>query len=101
MDARRLPIVFMIGGFVCKGLLVGLWRLFKIPEVLNLLTTYDPVAFAFAQRGAALFFDTRRIAPTSGESALFEVLLVIAFSVECLLLGFIIPMVPTTLPGSS
>ena len=90
MNIKRLPIAFMIGGLVLKALLVLLWKFFRVPELMGLLTTYDPGAFAFAEKGAGLFFDQRRIAPAPGESALFEVLLVIGFGIECLLVGLLV-----------
>lgn len=90
MSIRRLPVMFLMGGLLVKALLVILWRVSKGPEFTALLTTYDPGAFTFAEKGAALFFDQRRIAPTPGESALFEVLLVIGFGLECMLVGLIV-----------
>ena len=89
MNIKRLSIAFLVVGLVFKTFLVFLWRLWKFPGLLNLLIYYDPGAFRFAERMAGLFFDQRRLAPTSAESALFEVFLVIGFGVECLVLGFV------------
>jgi hypothetical protein len=93
MNIKRLPIAFLVVGLVFKTLLVFLWRLWKFPGVLNLLIYYDPGAFHFAEKMAGLFFDQRRLAPTSGESALFEIFLVIGFGIECLVLGFVVQWV--------
>lgn len=90
MSIKRLPMAFMIGGVVLKTLLVVLCRVFRVPELLRLLTTYDPGAFAFANWGASLFFDQRRIAPGPGEAQIFEILLVVGFGIECLLVGLLV-----------
>ena len=90
MNIRRLPVMFLVGGVLIKALLVILWRVSNEPELMALLTTYDPGAFKFAESGAAMFFDQRRITPTSGESVLFEMLLVIGFGIECFLVGLLV-----------
>lgn len=90
MARKRLPAVFFFGGMVLKGLLVVAWRLSKAPALLGLLTTYDPVGFWFAERTTALLFDQRRIAPTSMEALTFELLLILGFGLECLIVGLII-----------
>jgi hypothetical protein len=82
--------MFLVGGLGLKGLLVLLWRLFKLPGLLGLLTTYDPAAFWFAENAKGLFFDQRRFAPTPAESVTFELLLILGFGIECLVVGFII-----------
>lgn len=86
----RLPIAFLSGGVLLKSLMVLAWRLFQPPRLFDFLTTYDPGAFVFAERGVSLFFDQRRIAPSGGEAALFELLLVVGFGMECFILGFLI-----------
>lgn len=87
---QRLPTLFLAAGLVLKGLLVLTWRLFRIPELLGLLTTYDPGAFWLAEKTTALIFDQRRIAPSSAETIAFELLLIVGFGIECLLLGLLI-----------
>lgn len=89
---RRLPILFLVAGLAIKGLLVLAWRFSQAPELSNLLTSYDPGAFAFAEKGVALLFDPRRIAPTPGESLAFELLLVLGFGLECMIVGFLCQM---------
>lgn len=89
---RRLPMLFLVAGLAIKGLLVLAWRFSRAPELANLLTSYDPGAFAFAEKGVALLFDPRRIAPTPGESLAFEFLLVLGFGLECMALGFLCQM---------
>jgi hypothetical protein len=93
MSIKRLPIMFLVGGLVFKALLVLLWRLFRLPEALSLLTIYDPGAFFFAEKVPALFFDLRGIAPSARGTQLFEVLLIIGFGLESLLLGLIVQWV--------
>jgi hypothetical protein len=100
MNIKRIPIAFLLAGLVFKTLLVLLWRFWKFPGLLNLLIHYDPGAFHFAERAAALFFDQRRLAPTSGESALFEIFLVIGFGIECLFLGLMVQWALRRLGGS-
>lgn len=86
----RLPAAFLAAGIVVKGVLVLAWRWFHFPWVLNLLTTYDPGAFWFAEMVTPLFFDQRRIAPVPGEAAAFEALLIAGFAIECLLIGMVV-----------
>ncbi len=90
---RRLPILFLVAGLAIKGLLVLTWRFSQAPELFNLLTSYGPGVFAFAEKGVALLFDPRRIAPTPGESLAFEFLLVLGFGLECIVVGFLCQMV--------
>lgn len=87
---NRLPIAFLIAGVALKGLLVLTWRLFRSPELLDVLTIYDPGAFWFAEKASTLLFGERRIAPTFAESGTFESLLVIGFGIECFVVGLII-----------
>jgi hypothetical protein len=51
----RMPTQFLICGLVLKALLSVSWRFSQAPEVLALLTNYDPVALWFAEKGAGLF----------------------------------------------
>ena len=105
----RLPLAFLFGGLLLKTIMVLAWRSFQPPKLANFLLIYDPGAFAFAERGTALFFDQRRIAPSPGEAVVFEALLVIGFGIECFLLGLLIqwfrqryqgPSAGNVLPGS-
>jgi len=86
---KRLPMLFLIAGLAIKGLLVLAWRFSQAPELSKLLTSYDPGALVFAEKGVALLFDPRRIAPTPGESLAFELLLVLGFGLECMIVGFL------------
>lgn len=90
MQSKRYPLIFFIGGAAVKTFLIGLWRVTPSPELFHLLTDYDPGAFAFANCGSSLFFDPRRIAPVPGEAMIFEILLVIGFGFECLLIGLLV-----------
>ena len=93
MNIKRLPVAFLLGGLALKTAVLLFWRLWQTPALLKLAIYYDPGAFHFAEKAAGLFFDQRRLAPTAGESILFEVFLVIGFGLECLVLGFIIQWV--------
>lgn len=75
----------------CK---VGLVR-----ELFNFPLPYDPGAFAFAERGTALFFDQRRIAPGPGEAVAFEALPVIGFGIEWFLRRHQDPRAGKVVPG--
>jgi hypothetical protein len=87
MSTKRFSIAVLIGGLATKASLVCLWRLVKSPVLSRLLTTYDPVAYAFAERFASLFYSPKRIAPGPGEAQIFEVALIFGFAIECLLVG--------------
>jgi hypothetical protein len=71
MSRRRLPFVFLGAGVLIKALLVGLTKLGDFPLAINIATRYDPGAFMFANWGASLFFDPKRIAPGNGEVQIF------------------------------
>lgn len=90
MTSKWLPAVFLVGGLVMKGLLLAVWKRFNSLALLNLLTTYDPGAFWFAEKTTALLFDQRRIYPTYQEAIAFELLLVVGFGLECLLVGMVV-----------
>ncbi len=87
---RRLPLALFLVGLALKAILVIAWRLSQAPVVLRAITAADPVAFKVAEWLTPLFFSQRRIMPTIAESVAFEVFLVLAFAVECLVVGFII-----------
>ena len=85
---RRLPIVFLLGGIVLKTVLVLLWSLFKVPGLLRLLTTYDPGPLWLAEKTVAFLFP-RGIAP-AGATEVFELVAIVGFGIECLLVGCVI-----------
>lgn len=87
---KRIPILLLVAGLCVKGLLVLALRFSHAPELLNLLTTYDPCAFAFAENTVSLLFDPRRIAPTPSEAVAFDLLLILGFGLECMLVGFLV-----------
>lgn len=70
--------------------MVLVWRLFQPPIALGLLTTYDPAVFWFAENAKGLFFDQRRFAPTPAEMVTFELLLILGFGIECLVVGLLV-----------
>ena len=86
---KQYPIILLIGGIVSKGLLVLLTYFIKSPALVSALTTFDPGALTFANWGTSLFFDSRGIAPSPGEAHIFEILLVLAFGIECWCIGFV------------
>lgn len=87
---NRLPIWFAIAGAGLKALLIIGWRVSGSAVVFRLLTSYDPVSFWLAEMGVKLIFGERRIAPTPPESLTFELLLVLGFAVQCLVLGIVV-----------
>jgi|ERR1051326_4154917 hypothetical protein len=90
MTVDRIAMVFSLVGTAFKGLVVLLWRLWRFPQLLALATTYDPGGVWFADKLIVLFFDQRRLAPTTAEAVTYEVLLVVGFGIECLLVGAIV-----------
>jgi hypothetical protein len=90
MTIRKLPFVLSGVGLLLKAALVALSGFSKSPFLVTLLTTYDPGAFAFANWGSSIFFDPRRFGPAPGEVQVFEILLVVGFGVECLLIGLLV-----------
>jgi hypothetical protein len=87
MNRFRVPLILMLGGFAAKGAGILAYRLFRPPGLLRMLTTFDPAGFRFAEAALPLFFDLRGIAPPPAAHAVFEVLLVIGFAVQCFILG--------------
>ena len=90
MSMKRLSLFFFVGGLVFKALLVLLWRFFQPAGVGRLLLKYDPVGSRIAEFLTPLVFDQRRFAPTSAEALFYELVLIIAFGLQCLLLGIVI-----------
>lgn len=75
----------MTGGLAAKGVAVVVYRLFRPPGLLTLLTTYDPFGCRFADAVLSLF-NLRGIAPAAAPP-LYEVLLIVGIAVQCFLLG--------------
>lgn len=90
MRPVQYPLIAFWIGTAVKAILIGFFRIVPSPELLRLLTDFDPGAFAFANWGSSLFFDPRRIAPGPGEALIFEILLAIGFGVECLMIGLLV-----------
>lgn len=80
----------MAGGFAAKGAAVIVYRLVGQPGLAALLTTYDPLGLHFAETVLPFFFDLRGIAPPAAAPAVFEVLLVTGFALQCFILGLAI-----------
>jgi hypothetical protein len=90
MNRFRMPLILMAVGFAAKGAGVIIYRRFQPPGLGAALTTYDPLGFRFADAVLPLFFDLRGIAPPAAASAVFEVVLVMGFAVQCFILGLAI-----------
>jgi hypothetical protein len=82
--------VFFLSGLAIKAIVLSVWKLFHLPAAAKALGPADPLAFAVAERLTASFFSQRRIVPTLAEGIAFELFLVLAFGLECLLVGYII-----------
>jgi hypothetical protein len=92
MKIGRIPVyLFAIGAFF-KTLLVVLWRLYQPSDIYDYLIKYDPIGIFAAENVTSIFFDPRRFAPKSSEIVFYEVVLIIAFAIECFVLGLIIQM---------
>lgn len=90
MNIRRLPVAFLVLGLAFKTFLVLLWRHWSSGVLLKLLVYYDPGARYFAEKVTRLFFDYGGITLAPGANAFFDVVLVIGFGIECLILGFVV-----------
>jgi hypothetical protein len=88
MRRIRLGLILLVAGLAAKSAAVVAYHLFRSPVLARVLTTYDPLGVLFADRVLPLFFDLRGIAPPPGAPATYEILLVIAFALQCFVLGF-------------
>ena len=88
MNLKRIPLALFVMAVLVKLLLVVCWRLFHAGGLLSALTTYDPVAFVFAETIIGALFDQRRIVPGQAEGAVFDILLIVGSGLECLLIGY-------------
>ena len=83
----RMPLLLMLFGMIAKGVGVAIWHLLRPPALLKLLTVYDPVGVRISEFGLSRVFDMRGIAPPAGAFPAFEALLILAFGLECLVVG--------------
>jgi hypothetical protein len=93
MSTRRIPIAFLAGGLLLKGSLALLWNFVKSPVVSTLLTTSDPGALWLATRTTEVIFgvsNARKEIPAPAEPAIFVLLLIVGFGLECLMIGFVV-----------
>jgi hypothetical protein len=88
MGRFRLAVIVMIAGIAVKTAGVTMYHLVPRPVLAHALLAYDPVARRFADVVLALFFH-RGIAPT-GESTVYELLLILASGAECFALGLLV-----------
>ena len=88
MRRIRLGLILMVAGLAAKSVAVVAYHLFRAPVLAQVLTTYDPLGVLFADRVLPVFFDLRGIAPPPGAAATYEILVVIAFALQCFVLGF-------------
>jgi hypothetical protein len=86
----RLPIWFAVAGAAAKALLIIGWRLSGGVSVFRVLTVFDPVSFWLAEVGVNLILGGRRIAPSPAQALTFEILLVLGFALQCLVLGIVV-----------
>jgi len=77
----------MLVGFFAKGTALFIWHVFRTATLMNVLTVYDPLGVRLADAVLPLFFNMRRIAPPAGAFPVFEIVLVLAFGLQCLVLG--------------
>ncbi len=83
MSLKRLALTVFLTGSVLKATLIIIWRLSRPPVLGLVLTKYDPVAFYVAERTTPIFFGQKRLFPGAGEGLFFEVVLAVAFGIEC------------------
>jgi hypothetical protein len=89
----RLPMYFLVIGAAVKTALVVLWRLYQPAHLYKLIITYDPIGIWVSETVTPLFFDQRRFAPTPSEAVFYEIVLILSFGIECLVLGLILKMI--------
>jgi hypothetical protein len=92
IQMRRLPIYLFVIGAIFKAVLVVLWRLYQPAEIYGLLIKYDPIGNWGAYNVTSLLFGHRRVVLKMSEGLFFEIILVIAFAIECFILGLILQM---------
>jgi len=87
MKPRRVAAYFFVAGALFKILLIVLWRLYQPYEAYRLAITYDPVGIFTADQITSIVFPIG-IAPY-GKDAFFEIVFVIVFGLECVIIGLI------------
>jgi hypothetical protein len=92
MTIKRLPTILFAVGIALKAVEVILWRYFQPSLIYSLAVTYDPLAFWFANATIARIFDQWRIFPELLKPTLFDLLQIIGFGLECLIVGFMVQM---------
>jgi hypothetical protein len=90
MNLKRLAITVFLASSALKAALIIIWRVSRLPVLGLLLTKYDPAAFYVAERTTPIFFDQKRLFPGAGEGLFFEVVLTLAFGIECLVIACIV-----------
>lgn len=90
MNLKRSAISAFLVASAFKAILIIVWRLFRPPLLGALLTKCDPAAAFLAERTTSLFFDQKRLFPSSGEGLFFEIALTISFGIECMVVALAI-----------
>ena len=85
-----LPMWCALAGAALKVVLLVGWRISGSVTVFRLLTAYDPVSFWLAHVGVRAVFGDRRIAPSPPESLIFELLLVVGFALQCVVVAGVV-----------
>jgi hypothetical protein len=93
MGYKYLPIYLFILAAGYKTLLIVLYRIYQSTIVIKLAITYDPIGYWMSSIITSFFYDQRRFAPAPGEDAFREIAIVIAFAIECAVLGLIVQMI--------
>ena len=91
MKKWKIPLYSFVIGGVFKSVLMIMWKLYQPIEV-KLLLFLDPLGTWVAEVITMICFDQRRFAPTPGEALFFEIMAILAFAIECALLGLIVQM---------
>ena len=84
-----MPIATHFSGWrpIRKGVRGCIDKVLRFASSGKSLDEVRPRRIRIRKLGASLFFDPKRIAPGAGEAQMFEILLVVGFGVECLLIG--------------
>ncbi len=98
---NHLPLILLTTGLSVKAFLILVWRIFDSRELLRALIVFDPASVWLSEKMTAFLFDSRRLAPTYAEIAVYELFLVIGFGLECFILGVLAAWLLRRFPGGS
>jgi len=97
MATFRVPIWFAIIGAVLKTMAMVGWRVSGSIMLFRLVTVHDPVSLWLAEAVVAGAFREHPIWPSLWKMATYELVLVLGFALQCLLLGMVVQLIMSVL----